>query len=74
MGSAPARKAADFSASGRLRSKPRSSEITTESGRRWILSIRQIPTLLGGFSARHLELSVLGAMVIGEDNSTPDVN
>jgi hypothetical protein len=32
MGSAPARKAADFSASGRLRSKPRFSEVTTESG------------------------------------------
>ena len=32
-----------------------------------------IRTFLARFSARHLELSVLGVMVVGEDNSTPDV-
>ena len=30
-----------------------------------------IRTFLARFSARHLELSVLGVMVVGEDNSTP---
>ena len=42
MGSAPAQKAADFSASGRLRSKPRSSGVTTESGRGTTHSLRHV--------------------------------
>jgi len=32
-----------------------------------------IRTFLARFSGRHLELSVLGVMVVGEDNSTLDV-